>query len=139
MHVPDPRSIPNTEWVEDFLLEFGRFPRGKNDDQVDAATQALQRLIAAIQSGSFSIGLINGHNHNEIFRGSNLPNHLKRGSAFAGSNLPDPHASILSASNLIDPQASIFKGSNLPDPLGSPHGGSFWPRNAPPGKPHHIF
>lgn len=44
--VPDPRHVVGTEWVEDFLLEFSRFPRGSNDDQVDAATQALGYLIS---------------------------------------------------------------------------------------------
>jgi hypothetical protein len=82
-------------------------------------------LVAASQTSGISIGIINGRNHNDICRGSNLCNPL-RASAFAGSNLPDPHA-------------SIYSGSNLPDPFGSPHGGSRRPGGAPPGKPHHIF
>lgn len=32
------------EWVEDFIGEWGRFPLGKNDDQVDCGTQALLDL-----------------------------------------------------------------------------------------------
>lgn len=31
-------------WLEDFLLEATSFPNGKNDDQVDAMSQALNRL-----------------------------------------------------------------------------------------------
>ena len=45
VHVPDPRFVSDSEWVEEFLLEFSRFPRGSHDDQVDAATQALQQLV----------------------------------------------------------------------------------------------
>jgi predicted phage terminase large subunit-like protein len=44
--VPDPRYVVGAEWIEEFLLEFSRFPRGSNDDQVDAATQALGYLIS---------------------------------------------------------------------------------------------
>ena len=31
-------------WVEAFIEEFESFPRAANDDQIDAATQAIQRL-----------------------------------------------------------------------------------------------
>jgi predicted phage terminase large subunit-like protein len=31
----------NASWLEDFVVEAGRFPLGKNDDQVDMMTQAL--------------------------------------------------------------------------------------------------
>ncbi|MDR2005898.1 MAG: phage terminase large subunit [Acidaminococcales bacterium] len=37
VYLPDP-VFP---WVKEFLAEFARFPEGKNDDQVDAATQAV--------------------------------------------------------------------------------------------------
>lgn len=37
-----PREL--APWVEDFLLEATAFPFGQHDDQVDAATQALNRL-----------------------------------------------------------------------------------------------
>lgn len=43
---------PGTPWLEDFLLEVKRFPRGKNDDQVDAMSQALQRMT---QEGSLDM------------------------------------------------------------------------------------
>lgn len=37
--------LPKFEtWVEEFLKEAGAFPAGKHDDQVDAASQALNRL-----------------------------------------------------------------------------------------------
>ena len=39
VHLPKYES-----WVEDFLKETGAFPAGKHDDQVDAASQALNRL-----------------------------------------------------------------------------------------------
>lgn len=39
--LPHPAMFP---WVLTFLTECARFPKGKNDDQVDSMTQALQRL-----------------------------------------------------------------------------------------------
>ncbi|MEU5426841.1 phage terminase large subunit [Streptomyces olivoreticuli] len=48
-HLPDPAMAP---WIDDYLLEHSAFPNGAHDDQVDATTQALHRLLA---SGS-SIG-----------------------------------------------------------------------------------
>lgn len=36
--LPDPKI---SKWIEDFLNECTRFPGGKNDDQVDAMTQAI--------------------------------------------------------------------------------------------------
>jgi hypothetical protein len=37
--------LPKYEsWVEEFLKEAGAFPAGKHDDQVDATSQALNRL-----------------------------------------------------------------------------------------------
>lgn len=42
-----PRLAP---WVGDFTAEFAAFPLGKNDDQVDAATQALDRLSHMVAS-----------------------------------------------------------------------------------------
>jgi predicted phage terminase large subunit-like protein len=35
----------NAEWVHDFVEEAASFPKGKNDDQVDAMSQALNRFI----------------------------------------------------------------------------------------------
>ena len=40
-------------WVDAFIDEAAAFPRGRNDDQVDAMTQALNRLRTT--SGSFSV------------------------------------------------------------------------------------
>lgn len=37
-----PRSV---HWIDDFLNEASAFPNGKNDDQVDAMSQALNRFI----------------------------------------------------------------------------------------------
>jgi predicted phage terminase large subunit-like protein len=34
----------HTPWIEDYTEEFASFPYGKNDDQVDATTQALAKL-----------------------------------------------------------------------------------------------
>ena len=36
-----PRNAP---WVHDYIQEWSAFPNGKNDDQVDASTQALRHL-----------------------------------------------------------------------------------------------
>jgi predicted phage terminase large subunit-like protein len=35
----------NAEWIHDFVEEAASFPNGKNDDQVDAMSQALHRFI----------------------------------------------------------------------------------------------
>lgn len=47
VYLPHPRLAP---WVDAFIDECASFPAGKNDDQVDAMSQALLRLQA--QSGS---------------------------------------------------------------------------------------
>lgn len=41
--LPDP-SMPGYEWVRDFIVELLSFPRAKNDDRVDAMSQALLYL-----------------------------------------------------------------------------------------------
>jgi predicted phage terminase large subunit-like protein len=41
VYLPHPASAP---WVEEFLEEAIAFPQGRHDDQVDAMTQALNRL-----------------------------------------------------------------------------------------------
>lgn len=41
--LPDPTKI-DAPWVADFIDELMRFPRGKNDDQVDAMTQMLAQI-----------------------------------------------------------------------------------------------
>lgn len=38
VYLPDPSIAP---WVHDYIEEWAAFPHGKNDDQVDATTQAL--------------------------------------------------------------------------------------------------
>lgn len=43
--LPHPAQHP---WVQDFLDELAMFPKGKNDDQVDAATQALNRMRESV-------------------------------------------------------------------------------------------
>jgi predicted phage terminase large subunit-like protein len=42
VHVPSPSLCP---WAGDFIEELTSFPSAAHDDQVDAATQALQRLM----------------------------------------------------------------------------------------------
>jgi predicted phage terminase large subunit-like protein len=42
VYLPHPAYVP---WVEDFLEECASFPAGRNDDKVDAMTQALNRQI----------------------------------------------------------------------------------------------
>ena len=45
--------LPNPElhpWVDKFIEEHANFPRGKNDDQVDAASQALRKLADSISN-----------------------------------------------------------------------------------------
>jgi predicted phage terminase large subunit-like protein len=41
VYLPDPQLAP---WVQDFVEECAAFPTGRHDDQVDAMSQALQRL-----------------------------------------------------------------------------------------------
>jgi len=42
VHLPSPELAP---WVGDFIEETAGFPNGTHDDQVDAMSQALKRLI----------------------------------------------------------------------------------------------
>jgi predicted phage terminase large subunit-like protein len=42
--IPD----PSTYWIGDYLEEFSAFPKGGNDDQVDATSQAINWLVAKI-------------------------------------------------------------------------------------------
>jgi predicted phage terminase large subunit-like protein len=44
IEIPDPRIAP---WIGAFVEECSAFPNGRNDDQVDAMTQALARLVAS--------------------------------------------------------------------------------------------
>jgi len=41
VYLPDPVKTP---WMADYLDEWAYFPNGKNDDQIDATSQALQQL-----------------------------------------------------------------------------------------------
>ena len=50
IYLPHPAIAP---WVETFIEEAAAFPNGRNDDQVDAMTQALNRLRTT--GGSFSV------------------------------------------------------------------------------------
>ena len=50
IYLPHPAIAP---WVEAFIEEAAAFPNGRNDDQVDAMTQALNRLRTT--SGSFLV------------------------------------------------------------------------------------
>jgi len=50
VYLPHPAIAP---WVEVFLEEVVAFPNGRNDDQVDAMTQALNRLRGS--NGCFSV------------------------------------------------------------------------------------
>ena len=92
IHVPDPRFISGSEWVEEFLLEFSRFPRGSHDDQVDAATQALDRLVTAGQSSGISIGIIGGRIGKGVYAGSNLPQTRASPVPTAARTCPTPTA-----------------------------------------------
>lgn len=42
---------PGNEWVTDLLSELREFPSGAHDDQVDALTQALNRMRTPVRSG----------------------------------------------------------------------------------------
>ena len=52
--LPDPRAHL---WVRDFESELLQFPAGAHDDQVDAMTQALNRLLNRAQPEIFSAGI----------------------------------------------------------------------------------
>jgi predicted phage terminase large subunit-like protein len=42
VHLPDPTMAP---WIDEFVVEHGSFPNATHDDQVDATTQALHRML----------------------------------------------------------------------------------------------
>jgi predicted phage terminase large subunit-like protein len=44
VYLPDPSTAP---WVTDYIEELVTFPKGKNDDRVDATSQALVRFTGA--------------------------------------------------------------------------------------------
>lgn len=45
--IPHPRLAP---WVNEFVREHSRFPRGEHDDQVDCTTQSLARMLVWMES-----------------------------------------------------------------------------------------
>lgn len=51
VYLPDP-TTPGKEWVRDFVDEWATFPRGPNDDQVDAGSQALRRWSGSTRVSS---------------------------------------------------------------------------------------
>jgi predicted phage terminase large subunit-like protein len=54
IYLPAPEVCP---WVGDFIQEHSGFPNGAHDDQVDAATQAINRmLLAPILAGTLIFG-----------------------------------------------------------------------------------
>lgn len=59
VYLPDPAYVANAEWVPEFIEEHAAFPNGANDDQVDAATQALNwiRRRQYVPSGIGPIGV----------------------------------------------------------------------------------
>jgi predicted phage terminase large subunit-like protein len=48
VYLPDPAIAP---WIDTYVVEHSAFPNGAHDDQVDATTQALLRLLGG-QSGA---------------------------------------------------------------------------------------
>ena len=122
--LPDPIYVCGAEWVNDFILEFSRFPAGSHDDQVDAASQALDRLVKAQQMGEFNMYVAGSRGGPTSYdHASNLP----RGAAssvFGGSNLPSPLASPDGGSNL--------PGSGRGGTTRNPSGGAYR------GRPHNL-
>ena len=45
VHLPDPTQVEGTAWVTDLTEEARDFPQAKNDDTVDAMSQAVHRLL----------------------------------------------------------------------------------------------
>lgn len=62
IYFPDPSIAP---WVNDFINELKVFPNGKNDDQVDSMTQAIQHLE---ESTNFSMSETNKNKEKKMFR-----------------------------------------------------------------------
>ena len=67
IYFPDPAIAP---WVNDFINELKVFPNGKNDDQVDSMTQAIQHLDS---SSSHSMGDVNKNNTNTFRKAFDSP------------------------------------------------------------------
>jgi len=57
VHLPDPGLAP---WIEEYVVEHISFPNSPHDDQVDATTQALQRLLAGQNSADQAMEYLRG-------------------------------------------------------------------------------
>lgn len=57
VYLPDPQQVP---WVAGFIEEAAGFPTAAHDDQVDACSQALARLLLDNSSTGFLESLVNG-------------------------------------------------------------------------------
>lgn len=78
--LPHP-SMPGFVWVADFISEFREFPNGANDDQVDAASQALFRLR---ETGRASIS-IPGADPGQRAPGLPIPGGVSLGNRLSGA------------------------------------------------------
>lgn len=52
VYLPAPEIAP---WINDFVEEAASFPNGENDDQVDACTQALNKMMTPIAKAAFEM------------------------------------------------------------------------------------
>lgn len=68
-----PSKVLVADWVGRFVYEFGVFPKGANDDQVDAGTQAIRRLMASVgQRGGITAPLAPGSSAPDLPNTSDL-------------------------------------------------------------------
>lgn len=58
VHLPDPALAP---WIDEYITEFQSFPNSAHDDQVDATTQALHRLLAGHGSADRAMEWLRGY------------------------------------------------------------------------------
>ncbi|HOO12358.1 MAG TPA: phage terminase large subunit, partial [Bacillota bacterium] len=68
VYLPSPSICP---WINDFIEECASFPNGAHDDQVDAMTQALQRLM---HSGGCADSFLAGDDPHRYRRGRQVQN-----------------------------------------------------------------
>lgn len=64
VHLPDPALAP---WIDEYVVEHGAFPNSPHDDQVDATTQALHRMLGGGGSMEQAMDWLRG------FRGTDGP------------------------------------------------------------------
>lgn len=57
VHIPDPALAP---WVDEYVTEHQAFPNGAHDDQVDATTQALHRMLGGQGSAESAMEWLRG-------------------------------------------------------------------------------